>query len=57
MCNDCDWEGAMVLCDDILGVHEENNFAASVMEWIEENQHVTDDQYRTLENLADSLGL
>lgn len=51
MCRDCDWEDALFLCDEILDEWPANDFAASVSEWVQENEHVTPAQMHQLENL------
>jgi len=60
-----DWELALDTLDDLIGRAEElrpSNFRSSVLkqandmrDWIEEREHVTDNQIRAINNWSDAI--
>ena len=58
MCNSCGWEAHLVEIEEML--EDENyEFASDTLEgirdWIEENNHITENQQMAIENISNSL--
>lgn len=59
MCDKCNWESALALADEMLDDPEERySFAddtiSDIRDWIEENEHVTENQEQALQNIYGS---
>ena len=50
MCENCDFENYLEKIDDLMAI-QHNDFLQSVYEWIEENNHVTDNQKNAIDNM------
>lgn len=54
MCEGCDWEEYRDKADDLISTDLSDTIYATVdgiMRWVEENEHVTENQKRALNNI------
>ncbi|HKZ92801.1 MAG TPA: hypothetical protein VJZ50_11735 [Candidatus Limnocylindrales bacterium] len=56
MCADCGWQDYLGKIEDLQD-DKSSEFLDSVHEWVSDNEHVTEDQARTVDRIADERGL
>lgn len=58
MCFDCEWEENLDICNDILDDSDNEwcfNTIQGIKKWIEENEHVTENQINAIENIQAAI--
>ena len=57
MCNDCEWQTFLEQIEEMLNMDEyqfAENTLNGIADWVEENEHITDSQQETIENIWNS---
>lgn len=58
MCRYCNWEEAKEKCEEMLADLDfafADDTITGILEWIEENEHITEKQEEAIENIANSV--